>query len=439
MIKSAFEKKELNHDSAPVLGPLCRPLFAGVFARGMYPEKKPFYITNAFILEDPVCGRCIKLAWNKTMQVYPYFTKAVVKRDRAYYLAENPLDFVVCETEDVIEPAAAEGNYHAVTICYKDHRIAFYIDHVPTDGTAIRMVLATFFYYYYCAFDGTVYPVPEGVRTIENGTSADQEADAYLMVETIGPMDPAAGKADGEVFQYPEYQKENRRTELLPEDCGHFLLQVPSDEFMTFARSVGGSPSSVLVQLVCQSLKRENPGNELPFSILVPISVRSAMGNRNSLLHQIVHTTYQADPKMLSDQDSVSFNRDFRTHLKQISSGESIHFLCGLYRGIIEEFQKAISADMLDQVISRNERSQNALSAGVSFLGTLAAGDYGSRIHMESFRVMPEKEILVYMMEIGGQFYISFNIGVKTERYALDMERHMKKLGMEHVQLRTVP
>ena len=63
-------------------------------------------------------------------------------------------------------------------------------------------------------------------------------------------------------------------------------------------------------------------------------------------------------------------------------------------------FQKAISADMLDQVISRNERSQNALSAGVSFLGTLAAGDYGSRIHMESFRVMPEKEILVYMMEM---------------------------------------
>ena len=438
-MNSKLEKAELNNDSVVDLGTVCRPLFAGVFVRGMYPEKKPFYITNAFILEEPVCGRCIKLAWNKTIQVYPYFSKAVVKRDRAYYLAENPLDFVICETEDVIEPATAEGNYHAVTICYKDHRIAFYIDHVVTDGTAIRMVLATFFYYYYCAFDGTGYPVPEGVRTIENGVSPDQEADAYLMVDTLGPMNSAAGKTDGETFQYPEDPKEKSKTELLPEDGEHFLLQVPSDEFMTYAKSAGGSPSSVLVQLVCQSLERENPGNELPLSILVPISVRAAMENRNSLLHQIVHMTYQADPKMLSDQDSMSFNRDFRTHLKQISNSESIHYLCGLYRGIIEGFQKAISVDMLDQVIKRNEKSQNALSACVSFLGTLAAGDYGSRIHMESFRVMPEKEILVYMMEIGGQFYISFNIGAKTERYVLDMERHMKELGMEHVQIRTVP
>ena len=66
-MKSKPEKAELNHDSAVDLGPVCRPLFAGVFARGMYPEKKPFYITNAFILEEPVCGRCIQLAWNKTI------------------------------------------------------------------------------------------------------------------------------------------------------------------------------------------------------------------------------------------------------------------------------------------------------------------------------------------------------------------------------------
>ena len=43
-MKSKPEKAELNHDSAVDLGPVCRPLFAGVFARGMYPEKKPFYI-----------------------------------------------------------------------------------------------------------------------------------------------------------------------------------------------------------------------------------------------------------------------------------------------------------------------------------------------------------------------------------------------------------
>lgn len=293
--------------------PICRPLFAGIFARAAYPEDSPFYITNAFVLDEYVSDQAVRSAWDKTMQVWPYFTRATVKRDRAYYLVENPLDFVIRETGEIVEPSTAEGNWHFVTICFEGQRLVFYIDHVPTDGTAIRMVLETFFYYYYCELDGVRYPVPEGVRTIEDGVAPDQETDAYLMVDAIDPT--ALGNREREEsFVYPECPQVKGRTELLLEDCGHYLVQVPSDEFMCYAKSVGGSPSSVLTQLVCQSMQRENPQNQLPLSVMIPISVRRAMGNPNSLLHQVVHTVYGVDPNQLEDDEAADFNKGFRTH-----------------------------------------------------------------------------------------------------------------------------
>ena len=431
-----------------------RPIHAGLYARASYPENKPFYVTNAFLLDEPVSGEAVKLAWDKTIQVYPFMSRAVVKRDKVYYLAENPLDFVIRETDEIIAPASPEGNYHAVTICYSGRRLAFYYDHVMSDGTAFRMILDTFFYYYYCTVDHVSYPVSDGVRTLEDGVASDIEEDAFLKAGNPGQekrkeqekkeqdKNEQAGGQTSHIasgvkhFCYPEAPKLQVPGEISLSGCGHYIIRVPSEEFMAYAHSVGGSPSSVLAQLVCQSLERMNPGNMLPFGTVTPVSVRKKMGNTGSLLNQVVHMFCRIDPKTLSDENAVLFHQNFRSRLKKAGSKEEIMRMSVRYNDTIEMYKQAIASDTLDQVSPLQSRSAGVIL--LSYLGKLADAPYGSRIKLECYRAMPDAGIRVYLYEIGDAFHFSFNIGTKTDRYARDMAQHMKELGMAHAQFESV-
>lgn len=220
-------------------------------------------------------------------------------------------------------------------------------------------------------------------------------------------------------------------------DCSHYVIEVPSEEFMAYAKSIGASPSSLLFQLTVQTLQRQNPDNQLPLRTFIPVSVRTAMDNPGSLLHQVVHTTYDCDPDLLTDDSrAADLNQGFRTHLKGFSARENLSMMCGVYRGIIEAYKKAITANMLDKI--RENNSSVNISTGASFIGRLAAGDYGSRIHMECIRVMPGHDFHTYMLEAGRNFYISMTLGARTDRYVRDMADHMRSLGMTHTCWREV-
>lgn len=413
-----------------------RPLGAGVFARAVYPENKAFYMTYSFDMEDTVSPNALKVALDKTMQVYPYFTYAIVKRNRVYYLVENPLDFVIKETDEIIEPSKAAGNFHAITICYKDKKLNVYVDHVPTDGTGLNMVFQTFFYYYFSELDGKTYPVPEGVRTVEDGVPEDAETDAYSMVDAIDPQ-KLMGQAMSpkEVFEYPE--KEKTKPNVTLDDCGHYSISVDSDDFMKFAKSVGGTPSSVLVQLIGESLQRLNPDNKLPLEFTTPVSVRKVMGNPNSLLHQVVHKQFEFDSEVfMDDKNEAEINADFRKQLAEFASPQSINIMCGVYHGIVEGYKKAIGANVLARVTAGMRETK--ISASVTHMGTISTSEYGNRIHIDNVRVMPEKSIGLIMLEVGGKFYISFCIGLKEDKYARFMAEHMQELGMKSTQWKEV-
>ena len=99
--------------------------------------------------------------------------------------------------------------------------------------------------------------------------------------------------------------------------------------------------------------------------------------------------------------------------------------------------RKSVSAGRLGQVMGQ-KADQEQYSVLASSLGTLAAGEYGSRIHMDAFRVMPGKSLNVYLMETGGNFYVSLSLGAKTDAYAKAAAEYMTQLGMKGVSWREV-
>ena len=417
-------------------GKILRKLNAGLFARAVWPEGQPFYMTHSFTLDEEVSPEALKKALDATLQVWPYLTLAVVKKDGAYYLAENSLDFVIRRTADRIEPSTEESNFHAVTICYEDRKLNFYVDHVLTDGLGWRMALQTFFYYYYCTLDGTGYPVPEGVRTIGDGAAPDEQEDAYMKAPAAVPRGVIAGAVEKNIFSCPEYPTD--KAVYTAEDCGHYVIQVPSEEFMACAKTLKGSPNSVMIQILSQSMQKLHPENRLPVAFWIPISVRAAMGNTNSLLHQAVPTIWYADPELIADDSNAGeINRQIRDHLRDFCAPDNIRKQCGMMHMIVEGIRRSVATGRLGQVTTL-KAGQEQYSVLASSLGTLAAGEYGRRIHMDAFRVMPGRTFHAYLMEAGGSFYLSLSLGAKTDAYAKAAAQYMTQLGMKGVTWREV-
>ena len=407
-----------------------RELGAGVWARAVYPEKKAFYMTFAMKLREKADIEAVRNAWNTTMQIYPYFTKAIIRRGSGYVVTENPLDFVIRETDEVIEPFEVSGNFHFVTICCSGERIVFYIDHVPCDGTAVLRILSTFMYYYYCRVDGKEYDVPEGVRTMKDGPAADEEVDAYLMEAPIDPQSLAAGRAtDPEVF-IPEDIAALKSPETFAE-YGRYVISVDGSEFIGYARSVGGSPQSLLNQLMAQTLQRVHPDNTKPVKIGLPVSVRKVFGNENSLLHQVVHGSFIYDAALLrSDDNAADINVTFRNYMKGFASEKGLHMMAGVYHGMIEGFRKAIAADMMSFVYDSMIAKQPP-SFMTSMMGTIKTDKaYGSRISIEAVSAMPSSGMMAETIEVGDKFYICWDQNGMDETYVNDVVRHMHELGM---------
>ena len=412
-----------------------RPVTAGIFARGAYPTNKAFFMTYRFDLKEPVNPDAVKTAWDKTLKVYPYMSYAVANRGGKLVLLENNLPFVIKETAEIVEPYERSGNFHTVIFCYMANALFVYVDHVPVDGTGFQLVLETFFYHYYCALDGCEYPVPEGVMTEKDGVAPGQEVDAYLMSDPIDPKTMMGKLAGGKIFTLKESILDDIFAKK--EDCRGYCISVNSDEMMNYAKSVKGSPMSVLAVTFANALERENPDNKLPISVISPVSIRKVMGNTNSLLHQVVHNNYNFTPEELTGNDDEALNTKFRENLKGFSSEQNIRLMCGVYRGICEGYAKAYAAGALDNIILETRAKTNS-AFSVSYLGTLRTGDYGNRIRMTAFHVMQEKGIMLQTTEVGKHFYIDWYQGFPGDKYVKAMRDLMLEAGMKSVSIERV-
>ena len=437
--KGKFERERklavaLEGDPAVEKWKEIRTVTAGMFARGSYPVNDAFFMTFRFEMKETVSPEAVKKAWDKTLAVYPYLNYAVATRASRLVFLENPLPFVIEETGEVIEPFDRPGNFHTVTICYLGKTLSMYVDHVPFDGTGFKLVLETFFYHYFCELDGKEYDIPEGIFTEKDGPVSGLEEDAYLKVDAVDPK--ALMAAFGKKNSFAPMEGYSDEMFLKREDCRGYCISAPSDGFMSYAKSVGGSPMSVLGVFVAKAMERVHPENKLPVDITFPISVRKVMGNSNSLLHQVVHGSYSFNAEDF-EKDDASLNGMLRSFLKGYSSDQNIKMLCGVYRGICEGYTKAFNAKALDAVVVQS-RAGRKPSIMVSYVGTLRTAEYGDRIGMTAFHVMQEHGIMVQVTEVGGYFYIDWYQGLHGDMYAKAMRDLMKEAGITGVMLERV-
>jgi len=411
-----------------------KQITAGMFARAAYPTEKAFFMTYRFDLSEAVDPDALKQAWEKTLTVYPYMRYAVVARNGRLVLTENPLPFVIRETGEIVEPYERSGNFHMVTFCYLGGTLYIYIDHVPVDGTGINHVFETFFYHYFCLADGVEYPVPAGVFTEKDGPVPGLDVDAYRMADAVDLAALGNNMLDGKAFTPPEMPQGmfgNRP------DCRGYCLSVPSRELMGYAKSVGGSPVSVLSVALSKAVQRVHPENALPIRILYPVNIRKVMGNSTSLVHQAVFARYSFEPSDVAGKSDVELNAAFRTYLREFTSEPSIRMNAGIFRSMCEGYTKAFAYNALDK-ITMEQRKNTGGALEISYLGRLHTADYGKRMRMSAFHVMPENGVMLQVTEVGDTFYIDWYQGMHDATYIRAMRDVLAEVGMKGMCLERV-
>ena len=111
--------------------------------------------------------------------------------------------------------------------------------------------------------------------------------------------------------------------------------------------------------------------------------------------------------------------------------------LSGVYRGICEGYSKAFAYGALDKITSE-QRGKVGAPVSVSYVGTLRTGEYGNRIRMTAFHVMPEKGIMLQVTEVGDNFYIDWYQGFHDTAYICAMRDELAKLGMKDMRIERV-
>lgn len=411
-----------------------KQITAGMFARAVYPTEKAFFMTYRFDLAEAVNPDALKQAWDKTLTVYPYMRYAVVARNGRLLLTENPLPFVIRETGEIIEPFERSGNFHTVTFCYLGRTLSIYIDHVPVDGTGINHVLETFFYHYYCLADGMEYPAPAGVFTEKDGPVPGLDVDGYLLADAVDLTALAADRTEEKAFTPPE----------MPEgafgsrpDCRGYCLSVPSREMMGYAKSVGGSPVSVLSVALSKAIQRVHPENTLPIRILYPVDIRKVMGNSTSLAHQAVFARYSFEPSDLCGKSDEALNAAFRAYLREFTSEPSIRRNAGIFRSMCAGYTKAFAFNALDKITMEQRRNAGG-ALEISYLGTLRTAEYGKRMRMTAFHVMPENGVMLQVTEVGDTFYIDWYQGMHDAIYIRAMRDVLAGMGVKGMCLERV-
>ena len=109
----------------------------------------------------------------------------------------------------------------------------------------------------------------------------------------------------------------------------------------------------------------------------------------------------------------------------------------GIFRSMCEGYTKAFAYNALDK-ITMEQRKNTGGALEISYLGTLRTADYGKRMRMTAFHVMPENGVMLQVTEVGDTFYIDWYQGMHDATYIRAMRDALAEAGVKGMCLERV-
>lgn len=347
-------------------------------------------VTQEISLDAPIDFEKMSLAWDRTLKRFPQFKVKVELVDGVPCWVHNEAPNKL--QRDRRQPALHDGYFIGASV--DGNKLFLYNAHALTDGRGKFPFVQTLLTHYYHLLGEDNATVLETSRYFSIPQDMELEwQDPYELVpadlilpEPVKPLKP--------IYHMP-CTREQGRSHV-------YCIEIPSDLLMPYCKSVGGTPNTVISEILAESIHRVNPDcydNDNQIIITILADAKALLGADHSF-HNAFFTVKAAFDKDTCSQDPAALHAALREHLK---AGTTAGAAAATLKGYELVGQKILSLPDRAAVDAFTESFvdevfHKGLTAGVSYAGQSHLGDIDP--HVEHIRAVVEASAYDMLLEI---------------------------------------
>lgn len=354
-----------------------RSIYSSFFASDEDEMKKISHsICNEIILLEKVDPAKLQAAVNKAVEVCPFVTFEISKRDGMVYFKKNNLPLLVGIFDQF---GTAQNNYHYVAVSYEDRTIFVNVSHILTDGFGIICFLHALTDFYFdkekTFYEGAdKFDFVADLMSQELPLPAEYTPKSYAVENHFVPpeLNSATGGKTYENF-----------------------IEVPTKKFNHFCKKNRLSAQIALSFLVAQAVQAAHPDNEKIISVRSPVSTRTPLKVPNTFQNaSIPHIFLNFEPRFLMGELADEKWKKIKADFSDQCTYENLAAFTNKIGGI---FAKKNSAEFVEMV--KSYKGQTDIFA--NFMGKVLADDVAEYTEFFNFKVPASYPFMVYATTLG--------------------------------------
>lgn len=383
-----------------------------------YMEKLPFSIRFKVRLDEKIDGAMLEKTARKAMERFPYFSVQIgLDEGGNITLEPNTRPLVVRPEEDRrILLGSDEVNGHLFSITYRDDTIWFNCSHAICGAYGAMFWIKATLYLYLLEKHGPM-EAPEDIRL--PGTPVPEEEYSFPDAEELSKDEPITRYNGGDtnltlgrILKYllNPFAKDNY----------YYEINIPSKEFMAYAKKVDGSPYTILTAMMFRAMSRflkEKKGSFIAGRIAA--DYRNDVGASRSYRDfvRFIHVKYEWSMK---DESIQKLNMRARGALISQNqpelSVERFRRLDKVHKGI--DMQPTLKEKKKFALKNSTFRSDPRDNYTVSYVGELHLGEMER--HIRSIYTITDGDLMLEVNALKDTFCICYQL-VDKNRLPVDL------------------
>ncbi|MBR1742336.1 MAG: hypothetical protein IJ733_10825 [Lachnospiraceae bacterium] len=376
----------------------------GAFSPFWWHDKETCYHNKFRVtLDHEVDSELLRKAWDKTKRVYPLIDWIPDIKDGNVIFYKEDGDNAPVRSKSPVLPGTKETAGRVFGLTYFENTVTMNAYHSIVDGGGINMIFSTLIYFYLAAYTGHSDQMPPVM--IKEGRDP---AEYFIPLSSVDRGDFERQS----LITYPKRKGMFIDLSMCPDDAGNIdiaRIKVPVDQFIKSCKSIGANPSAMLAVLMAKAAYILHPDRSGDLAFVLTMSARGAFGIQESIANCSANLLIPVEYGDIMGEDIGAAAAKIRAVIDYQRQQDYLKTLTDFY-------------ETYDWILAKRY-------AFLTYIGKLDIGD--NTKHIKAFEMTDDSTDSIYMMELNGEFVISFQFGKVTETYMKTIMDILSEFGIE--------
>jgi len=374
-------------------------------------------------MKETISGSALKNALNKALLCFPYLTRKMIEKNGKFYLAANPLPFIVQETNELHSLGSSKINHHLVDLTYSGNSIYIAFHHGLCDGRGIFPFVETLIYYY-CTFKYKhIFNAPD-IRLVGGKLLPGETADPFEIENTPAQTGASpTGRIAGYVLPENTNTPDNKR-------YYHYEVKINQEGFVAHAKENGATPAILVCLLLAKAIEKTRPNtsqSNKPIVCNLVSDLRQGTGFENTYKNCVAGIALPYSAEMPLPEQAAKYRAIIKEHKAPDTQKIILHNMVTLF----DQFEGAKSYEEKKKMLSFFNNI-GADTFVVSYTGKMNVGECGQHIDTCAMYGADATGLSLQMTAVGEYITLVFQQNFETDRYVKAFADELHEAALDH-------